>query len=294
MDDKEILDRWQVAEDAFRERIKSASALAADFDTVLPRATFPRTAELAPAHYPSLTLRRLEIAARVQFSAGLQLLMGAWTAYAAELQARALLEVLANVAWITGHAEADRASTPQCRALRLERGLVEELEANLVGMKAVAPNDVSAAEERKAAEQRTLIDRLFRESGCRGRSRKLSHVTASIRALRRRHQLPPWMDNLYDLLSRAVHGQVLDRMMREGDRGLWFGGATHGQRAWSLTWLVLCYGQTAAWTIAAEDSEDAAATYLARVQAIIDDNWLDEARLGKADEQVGYPPVEID
>jgi hypothetical protein len=103
--------------------------------------------------------------------------MGAWTAYAAELQARALLEGLANVAWITGHAEAERASTPQCRALRLERGLVEELEASLAGMKAVAPNDVSAAEERKVAEQRTLSDRLFRESGCRGRSRKLSQET---------------------------------------------------------------------------------------------------------------------
>src|SRR5262249_16951291 len=50
-DDKEFLDRWQVGEDGFRERIKLASALAPDFDTVPPRATFPRTAELTPATF---------------------------------------------------------------------------------------------------------------------------------------------------------------------------------------------------------------------------------------------------
>jgi hypothetical protein len=96
---------------------------------------------------------------------------------------------------------------------------------------------------------------------------------------------------MFDLLSRAVHQQALDRMMREGPNGLFFAGTTFSQRAWSLTWLLTMYGHTAAWTIIAEGSERSGAEVIARVQSMIDHLWMKEARNGRVDELIGFPPI---
>lgn len=121
-----------------------------------------------------------------------------------------------------------------------------------------------------------------------------TNVQPSVKAIRENNLLPPWFDAMFDLLSRAVHQQALDRMMREGRDGLFFAATTFSQRAWSLTWLLTMYGHTAAWTMVAEGSEHNGADVIARVQSMIDDAWMEEARNGRVDERLGFPPTRSD
>ncbi len=287
---KSVEQEFQAAQTALSDRLEEAAALANDVNSLLPVREFRRSVDRAIEDYPSLTLRRLEMAARVQYGAGIQLLKNPWTAYAVESHARGLMEVMAHVGWITGRAETDT-SSPRCRALRLERGIAHALHVNLAGMRAVAPGHVHPTEPAAETTRREMLDRLWREANCKGRIRLPGNVQTSIRAIQDSNRLPTWFDTMFDLLSRAVHQQALDRMMREGPDGVTFAATTFSQRGWSLTWLLIMYGHVLAWTIVAEGSERNGGDVIARVQAMIDHPWMEEARNGRVDELIGYPPI---
>ena len=80
-------------------------------------------------------------------------------------------------------------------------------------------------------------------------------------------------------------------MLFETKDGTVFIQSRYSQRAWSLTFLVTTYGLVAAWVVEAEGDRANSLRVLSRVQGLIDDPWMDRARNGRVDEELGLPPI---
>ena len=279
-------------EGVLEERLASARQLAYEVDRVLGNRAFPHMAQLSGSDFPSLTLRRLQLAATSQFGAGIALLANAWTAYVADVHTRGLLEIMAHVGWIAGITDARATESSRCRALCFERGVADAIEEIETSVAALAPGQLSVESAKHAAQHRKHLDELRAAEGCTCQPRRPGHVRSSLKAMSGgRDRLPNWFPGLYDWLSREVHQQALDRMMFETAMGMVFISSRYSQRVWSLTFLVTAYGQIASWTLTAEGASDAGQRILSTAQRIVDDEWMDQARDGKVDEELGLPPI---
>jgi hypothetical protein len=222
------------------------------------------------------------------FASGLQLLGDRWMSYAAEGFARALLESLAHVGWIVGKAEASRDVSPALRALCLEVGIARAMASHERGAVAAGAFDPAVTPGQPARITREAVERLYREAGCRGRPRYPDAVPASLKEINRQLQLGPWFDVAYDLFSRLLHLQVLDRMLRSNEGRLFIGYAIFGQRAQTLSLLVGLYGQLATWVIGLTVGERESARFTKAVNRLLDDRWLARARDGHVDRWLGW------
>ncbi len=203
-------------------------------------------AQLGPAllrwdDYPRVALHKLEIAARVQFEAGLALLRDRRLAYAAESHVRSLLEFMAHVAWVTGKDVLRPAGTPRCRAICLELGMTKEFRAQVMA---------SPAEYLGSSETPTGLDERLRElqllhgaNRCTCKPRRSSSVQATLKDIGKLAPHFAMFSRLYDVSSLSVHLFLHDRMIRELQEGVSdFVEADDQLRARLLSWLVPTYG----------------------------------------------------
>lgn len=145
--------------------------------------------------FPGLTLRRLEVAARTQYAAGLHLLGNPWVASAADIHVRGLLELMAKVGSIIGKAE-PTAETPRCGALCVERAIAGSFVGMELGVQALAPLEGPPSGAAKAAKKRARLDNSLAAEGLQCGRRRVDDVRNSLEVIRKNQGLPRWFDGL--------------------------------------------------------------------------------------------------
>ncbi len=212
--------------------------------------------------YPVITLHKLETAGRIDFRCGLRLLADAELAYGAEIHVRGLIELLANVAGITGFDQLppDLRGASQ-RALCFELGVADKLMRTVDGI----PERFNQGKDtRKGATRRwrELSDK-HKASGCAcsGRpwqewSRHLDQTIETGKTIMPMLGRKP-TDNqfeqyrhLHSTASGMAHLGLWDRFYREVSPGVTdIVPADDQWRGNLLGWLVHTYGTSCLWIL---------------------------------------------
>lgn len=255
----------------FRERARSVDGVlerARELPTQLDElAADGKSATVEWDDFPAATVAKLRPWAAGVFRAAVAALRDPESAFAAEVQLRALLEVFAHLTWISQAAEPKSGpDDPASRALRIELGIVEERtnalakssDASLPEPRAIIAHDL---EERKETLRRLLAVR-----GAPVKPRGYQDVAQTLRAL------PPefrWMSDAWVAASMASHALVPDRSYRDAGNGVNVVlPVTSKERLAVLDRLLGIYTQCAAAILIADGSSERVPAFVARVDVI--------------------------
>jgi hypothetical protein len=181
------------------------------------------------ATMPEASVQKLHLAATANYRAGLACLRSAETSVGAFSLLRGVLEAWSHIAFIADSAEGGDAP---CRALRYERGALNEWEGNIH----VPPPGVDRDAWKKAHDESAAeIERLWRESGCgRASARTRTQVDATLKKLATELSFH-WMIPLWRSTSATVHMYGSDFLFE--DRGDGSSDLVWAQPRFRATWL---------------------------------------------------------
>lgn len=181
------------------------------------------------ATMPAASVQKLHLSATANYRAGLACLRSAETSVGAFALLRGVLEAWSHIAFIADSTEGGDA---RCRALRYERGALNEWEGNIH----VPPPGVDKTVWEKAHDENAAeIERLWRESGCgRASARTRTHVDSTLKKLAK--ELPfDWMIPLWRSTSAVVHMYGSDFLFEDRSDGS--SDLVWAQPRFRATWL---------------------------------------------------------
>jgi hypothetical protein len=208
--------------------------------------------------FPTNTLRKMEMAARIHFASGCSLLYESWLSYAADNHLRSLLEIFSHVAWIAGRGIKEPPMTDAARArcyeLAMLNGLIEEVLLFEELAQKVEPSTAVASSRTQIEKVREalLVEHSADSCTCRGMGHGFWQVSRVLKAMSsapegQRLRLATWTYTLWRYTSRLDHHAGFERMLRFGDGRNWIGPAEDWQRVQTFIWLISIYGSIAGW-----------------------------------------------
>lgn len=218
------------------------------------------------ALYPANTLRRLEMAARVQFGAGCSLLFEDWLAYAADNHLRSLIEIFSHTAWILGRGLSSPPMNARARALCYElamvNALIDEMKVMEVLARRLHPDDPPVIQRADVESARSDLLQLHPADSCscagKGHGfwtvrRVLLEMADAPKGIKL--EVADWMHPLWKYTSRIDHHAGFERMLRFDSERRWIGPAEPWQRVQSFLWLIQVYGSIVGWVAEEYDRE---------------------------------------
>lgn len=261
------------SESVFHKVLVVAGQGRAEFDRRLLAAAGERP--LSRDELPDFLLIGLSYLASVTNRAVLRLLADANTAYAAEIQARGLLESLAQVAFVLGKETDEPVGTARQRAICVSLARAREEYFWLIASE--DEGKVGRGISARALERVWLYLDMHSTEGCpwasgaswpcldakgehcRHRSqwpcrhksdpRPRSTVRYTLERLSSRIPRLAWLSELYTTSSLLAHQQLLDRIFRPRDGIDLPGPASYEYRAGILAMALSAYGQTLGWIL---------------------------------------------
>jgi hypothetical protein len=245
--------------------------------------------------FPITTLNKLETAGRVEIRSGLRLLTDPVEAYGAEVHARALIELVVDVAWIGGFDRYpfDVAGARQ-RAICFEFGAADKLRRTV---DSIPQRFHMGKDTHKGANGRYRAFKKLHEDtgcGCPGRRWHEAHdgLDQLIETSKQINQLlgRAVTDNqfeqyrhLYSTASAMSHLGLWDRLFQEIEPGITdFVPASTQHRANLLGWIAHTYGTSCIWMLELEGSPRVT-DMASSINAVLGDALLRQACEGMLD-----------
>lgn len=203
------------------------------------------------ATLPESTVIRLHFVAVSTFQSGLLCLWMPETSLAAFSMVRGLLEVWSHLTFIHDDTQG---GDPRCRALRYERGALQEWADTVTK----APDyGVPTAWQANHEARKRDVELLWRECECTGQPRTRRNVTATLKSLATQPTMD-WVPGVWSASSASAHTYGIDFLLRskgEETRLVW---ALPSQRATWFAFLVATFDYltaTAAIILASGDEQ---------------------------------------
>ena len=193
-----------------------------------------RTEDGTGATLPESTVVRLHFVAASTFQSGLLCLWMPETSRASYGLIRGLLEVWSHLTFI---ADDSQSGDARCRALRYERGALQEWGDTV--LKAPGYLDMAAWQKHHDERERD-IEQTWKKCGCTGAPRTRRHVAATLQAMANEPTME-WIPRVWSASSASTHGYGVDFLLHsQGDETqlVW---ALPSQRASWFALLVAAY-----------------------------------------------------
>ena len=210
-----------------------------------------RSDEGAEAALPETTVVRLHLVAASTYRSGLVCLWMPETSLASYGLMRGLLEAWAHLHFI---ADDEAGGDARCRALRYERGALDEWAD--VGKKVPEGYLGKTAAQRARDERRGDLDRLWSECGCTGATRTRHDVAPTLRTLAHEPNLE-WLPGAWSASSVSTHAYGVEFLLDTRGGQIEVVWALPSQRATWFTLLVTAFAHitSTAATILAQGDE---------------------------------------
>jgi hypothetical protein len=229
--------------------------------------------------FPGITVARLTTQARLEFRAGLRLASDSNLAHAADAHIRALLEYLAQVAWIVGISKEDGDSSIRCRAICFDLGTTKDF---LALEEKAEPAGVPAGNIELLRERVVEYQGLHEDGHCTCRDRNRRGVRKTIEALVELGVVNRQTLDLWALLSTGAHLELPDRIMSEQADGYAAASpATYRERARTLKFLLYGYAPGEVWFLQMAGGRAEGVDEI--IQAVEDDPLVARALAGELD-----------